>query len=319
MVVALHQQSLEFLIKEGQSFYPEGPIICILGDPVPDIRHSDSKRPLIYLPFSIDIISTVTAIFTLQPDTRKIVVIAGSAPVDRRFLDLVQAALKGWKGNLDVEFIPPLPLDEILKKVAHLPTRTAILYTNVAADSTGKTYIPRDVALMISRSANAPVFGLYETLLGENGIVGGIILNHRLEGERAVRSAMEILRGQLPSKPLTILPAPLVPMFDWLQLKRWGMNEAVLPADAMILNKPVSAWERYRIYILAGMVLCLAEALLIIFLIVQRRRKRSAEESQRKTEEKYQFSKARWTKGIFEPRGNSATVTRPWQGSWLYA
>ena len=174
------------------------------------------------MPFSIDIISTVKAIFTLQPDTQKIVVIAGSAPVDRRFLDLVQAALKAWKGNLDVEFIPPLPLDEILKKVAHLPTKTAILYTNVAADSTGKTYMPRDVARMISRSANAPVFGLYETLLGDNGIVGGTILNHQLEGERAVRSAMEILRGQLPSKPLTILPAPLVPMFDWLQLQALG-------------------------------------------------------------------------------------------------
>jgi PAS domain S-box-containing protein len=310
LVVALHQQSLEFLVKEGQSFYPEGPIICILGDPVPDIRHSDSKRPLIYLPFSIDIISTVKAIFTLQPDTRKIVVIAGSAPVDRRFLDLVQAALKGWKGNLDVEFIPPLPLDDILKKVAELPTKTAILYTNVAADSTGKTYIPRDVALMISRSANAPVFGLYETLLGDNGIVGGIILNHRLEGERAVRSAMEILRGQLPSKPLTILPAPLVPMFDWVQLKRWGMNEAVLPADAMILNKPVSAWERYRIYIIAGMVICLAETLLIIFLIVQRRRKRSAEESQRKTEEKYRSIFEGAVEGIFEssPQGQPLTV-----------
>ena len=65
--------------------------------------------------------------------------------MDRRFLDLVQAALKAWKGKLDVEFTPPLPLDEILKKVAHLPTKTAILYTNVAADSTGKTFMPRDV------------------------------------------------------------------------------------------------------------------------------------------------------------------------------
>ena len=278
LVVALHQQSVEFLIKEGQSLYPEGPIICILGDPVPDIEHSDSKRPLIYLPFSIDVISTVKAIFNLQPDTQKIVVIAGSAPVDRRFLNVVQAALKTWKGKLDAEFIPPLPLDEILKKVAHLPAKTAILYTNVAADSTGKTYMPRDVARMISESANAPVFGLYETLLGDNGIVGGVILNHQLEGERAVRSAMEVLRGQLPSKPLTILPAPLVPMFDWPQLKRWGMNEAVLPADAMILNKPVSAWERYWIYIIAGVVLCLAETALIVFLIVQRRRKKAAEE-----------------------------------------
>jgi len=290
LVVALHQQSLEFLIKEGQSFYPEGPIICILGDPVPDIEHTDSKRPLIYLPFSIDIISTVKAIFTLQPDTRKIVVIAGSAPVDRRFLNLVQAALKGWKGNLDVEFIPPLPLNEILKKVAQLPAKTAILYTNVAADSTGKSYIPRDVALMISRSANAPVFGLYETLLGDNGIVGGIILNHQLEGERAVQSAMGILRGQLPSKPLTILPAPLVPMFDWLQMKRWGFKESALATNAIILNKPVSAWERYRFYGIVALAFVLAQSFLIVGLLVQRRRKKVAEESlQQKSEELDQF------------------------------
>ena len=113
---------------------------------------------------------------------------------------------------------------------------------------------------MISRSANAPVFGLYETLLGDNGIVGGIILNHQLEGERAVQSAMEILRGQLPSKPLTILPAPLVPMFDWLQMKRWGFKESALATNAIILNKPVSAWERYRFYSIVALAFVLAES-----------------------------------------------------------
>ena len=189
-----------------------------------------------------------------------------------------------------MEFTPPLPLDEILKKVAQLPTKTAILYTNVAADSTGKTYIPRDVALMISRSANAPVFGLYETLLAEDGIVGGIILNHRLEGERAVRSAMEILRGQLPSKPLTILPAPLVPMFDWLQMKRWGFKESALATNAIILNKPVSAWEMYRFYGIVALAFVLAQSFLIVGLLVQRRRKKVAEESLRqRTEELDQF------------------------------
>jgi hypothetical protein len=199
LVVALHQQSLEFLMKEGQVFYPEGPIICILGDPYNE--HSDSKRPLVYLPFSFDVISTVKAIFTLQPDTQKIIVIAGSALMDRRFLDLVQAELKAWKRELDVEFTPPLPLDEILKMVAHLPPKTAILYTNVAADSTGKTYVPRDVARIVSRSANAPVFGLYETLLGDNGIVGGIILNHQLEGESGPVGDGDHTRKASPETP----------------------------------------------------------------------------------------------------------------------
>jgi hypothetical protein len=59
----------------------------------------------------------------------------------------------------------------------------------------------------------------------------GTMLSHRIEGERAVRLAMEILRGNLPPKPLTILPAPMFPMFDWQQLERWGLNESALPAD----------------------------------------------------------------------------------------
>jgi PAS domain S-box-containing protein len=289
LAVAVHQQSLDFLLKEGQDFYPEGPIIQILGDPIAP-EHSDSKRPLIYFPFSIDAVSTVKSVFALRPDTQKIVVIAGSLPVDRRFLDFVQGDLKAWKGDLEAEYLPPLPMDEILRRVAQLPPRTAILYTNVAADSTGKTYMPRDAARMISRSANAPVFGLYETLLGDNGVVGGIMLNHRLEGERAVRVAGEILRGMLPQKPLTILQAPLTPMFDWRQLERWGLKASALPPDAIILNKPVSFWEHYKLYIVVGLVFLLAQSFLIAGLLVQRRRKRTAEESLRqKTEEMDQF------------------------------
>ncbi len=250
LVVAVHQGALEFALKEGQDVYPEGPIICILGDL--EIEHSDSKRPLIYLPFSIDAISTAKQIFSLQPDTRKILVIAGSAPVDQRFGNIVESQLKAWRSSLKVELTRPMPINEILKMVADLPPKTAILYTNVAADSTGKTFMPRDVVRMISRSANAPVFGLYETLLGENGIVGGTILNHKIEGERAVRSAMEILRGTLPSKPLTILRAPLLPMFDWQQLERWSLNASALPPDAIILNKPVSTGSGTRFTSSAG-------------------------------------------------------------------
>jgi signal transduction histidine kinase len=284
LVLTLHQEALRFLLKAGRDFYPEGPIISILGD-INFSDYSEAKRPIIYLPFSIDVASTAKAIFSLQPDTRKIVVIAGSSALDRRFGDIVRAALKVWKPGLDVESIPPLPLDEILRKVAHLPAGTAILYTTVYADSAGKTYMPTDALRMISKAANAPVFGMFETLLGDDGVVGGIMLNHRVEAERAVRSAIDILRGNVPAKPLTILTAPLVPMFDWVQIKRWGLDESALPADAMILNKPVSVWGKYKGYIVAAVVLCLAETGLIVFLIVQRRRKKVAEASLSKANE----------------------------------
>jgi C4-dicarboxylate-specific signal transduction histidine kinase len=65
--------------------------------------------------------------------------------------------------------------------------------------------------------------------------------------------------------------------YDWRELKRWGLNESALPADAIILNKPVSAWEMYKLYIIGVVAFCLLETALTIFLIVQRRRKKVAE------------------------------------------
>ena len=56
----------------------------------------------------------------LQPETRKIVLVAGSSALDKRFEGRIRAELKAWKGGVEIESISDLPMDEILKKVASL-------------------------------------------------------------------------------------------------------------------------------------------------------------------------------------------------------
>jgi hypothetical protein len=106
LVMTLHHEALQSLLKEGQDIYPEGPIISILGDTI-FFEHSDSRRPVIYLPVQLGVISTAKEIFKLKPNTQKIVVIAGSSNMDRRFENFVRGELKAWKGIMDVEYIPP--------------------------------------------------------------------------------------------------------------------------------------------------------------------------------------------------------------------
>ncbi len=301
LVVTLHQEALRFLLEEGRTVYPQGPIISVLGDST-FTEHSDPERPLIHLPFTVDVAATAREIFRLKPDTRKILVIAGSSALDRRFDHVVVTRLKAWKPELDVESIPPLPMEDILRKVAGLPSGTAVLYTTIYADSAGKTYMPAEAARMISAAANAPLFGLFETLLGDNGIVGGIILDHRVEGQRAVRIAMEILRGNVPVRPITIVPAPLSPVFDWQQLARWGFNESALPAGSVVLNRPKTLWTDYREYVVAAVILFLAQSLLIGALIFQTLRKRKAE---RKYRDIFEGS----LEGIFESSREGRVLT----------
>ncbi|HSR13576.1 MAG TPA: PAS domain S-box protein [Thermodesulfobacteriota bacterium] len=288
LVISIHPDALAFLRQEGRDIYPRGPIVSILDEP--GVENSDPQRPLISLRAWMDVTLTARDIFSLKPDTQKILLVCGSSAHDRRLANWTLDQLKKWKEGLDVEATPPLPLADILKKVSQLPPKTAILYTTILSDTDGKSYMPADVGRMISRSANVPVFGMFETLLGDHGVVGGTMMNHRVEAERAVRAAMEILGGKLPAKPLTVLPAPLFPMFDWQQLERWGLKASALPAGAILLNKPVSTWERYRVYILAGAAFFFGETSLIVFLLIQTRQRRRAETHLRdKTQELDQF------------------------------
>ena len=308
LIFALHTEAIDFLLDDAKDILSNVPVISILGSP--SGQHFDSKRRVIVLPFSTDVFSTVSQMLNLQPDTKNIFVVAGSSGLDRRFEVRVLAELRSFKDRLNIESISDLPLDVMLKRVSAVPPKSAILYTTIYADSTGKTFMPTDVARMISRTANCPVFGLFETLLGNNGVVGGVILNHKVEGERAVSIAMEILRGKLPAQSVTVLPAPLVPMFDWQQLKRWNLDESALPPGSILLNRPVSIWERYAAAIIGMVAFCFAESVLIIILIVQGRRKRMVEASLRQAEEKYRSIFNSALEGIFEtsPQGQSLTV-----------
>ena len=40
-----------------------------------------------------------------------------------------------------------------------------------------------------------------------------------------------------------VLPQP---MFDWVQLQRWGADTTKLPPDSVILNRPRTIWSEYR-------------------------------------------------------------------------
>jgi PAS domain S-box-containing protein len=299
LIIALHHTALSFLVEEGRDLFPGIPVINVIAHPEflnEDFRSAYERRmrplkhPFVILPYATNISSTVESILRLRPDTHRLVVISGSGFLDRIMNQMVRRSLSAWQRRLSIEYLDALPLEEVLKRVATLPPETAILFANFSADPDGRVYSPPEVVQRVSRTANAPVFGLFDTILGNMGIVGGIMQNHRDEAARTVRLALEILRGRLPTDPLTISPAPFIPMFDSEQLKRWRLNENRLPPGSIVLNRPRTLWGENKGLIIGGIAVLLAQTLLVIGLLVQRNLRRRAESSvQRKAAELDQF------------------------------
>jgi C4-dicarboxylate-specific signal transduction histidine kinase len=67
------------------------------------------------------------------------------------------------------------------------------------------------------------------------------------------------------------------PKFDWREMQRWGISESRLPPGSTIYFREPTAWDQYRVLILAILAALLAQSALISWLIFEHRRRHLAE------------------------------------------
>jgi PAS domain S-box-containing protein len=87
---------------------------------------------------------------------------------------------------------------------------------------------------------------------------------------------MRIVNGARPQDIPTVL-VPTVPIFDWRQLRRWGISKDMLPKDSVFLFKEPTFWEEYKWWITGSISLCAIQTLLIAALSLQRARRKRIE------------------------------------------
>ncbi len=219
---------------------------------------------------------TVQCARRLLPAARNAIVISGTGADDLVLLERIKADLTGER-EIELTYWTGVPIDDVCARAAELPRGSFILFNSFLRDRNGEIpTVPRDVLQRISQSANVPVFGLYDTLLGA-GIVGGCIVPVEEQGRRAGEVAARVLQGERPRD----IPFSGTEMnrfiFDWRQLRRWGIRERDLPPEAVVLFRGATVWEQYGAYITAGVTAIALQSLLIVALLVNRRRRLRAE------------------------------------------
>jgi hypothetical protein len=202
-------------------------------------------------------------------------------PVSTEDLAIQKAAQAAFaqETQLQSTYWTGLPVAELCTKASQVPAGTVIILLFQVRDRDGYFSVATtDIAQRIAEAAKAPVFGLYDTILGM-GIVGGNLGPVKLQGERAGAIAARVIRSESPSAIPISGTEMNCPMFDWRQLRRWGIDEDDLPDDSLVLFREPMVWERYWVYITAAVTAIALQAMLIGALLVNRRRRRRAERS----------------------------------------
>lgn len=214
------------------------------------------------------------------PATTNIAVVLGNSPLERAYVARCREAWQPFNSRVRFDWLNELPHGEMLQRVAALPPHAAVGYGMLFVDGAGVS--PEQVASLdrFCAEANAPVFGLFEEQLG-HGIVGGRLMSIAGHGREVARLGARVLAGEPASRIPTPAPSSPPPVFDWRQLRRWGVVESRLPPESVVRFRPPTAWDQYRWYILGALAIILAQAATITGVLLQRGWCRRAETSAR--------------------------------------
>lgn len=208
----------------------------------------------------------------LQPEARRVVAMFGSTEFDRSWEPRVRAAMADLPG-LELEIVSGLTLEGFEAVAAGLGRDTILLVLTIFEDAAGRQFTPANAAAFIAERSGAPAWGVYDTYVGR-GIVGGDVQRFRDVGAAAAEAAVALAAGAEVA-PLRAVPSR--PVVDWRAMQRFGLDRDRLPANAALEFYDPSAWERYRLQILAAAALVLLQSGTIAALALQGRRRRAAE------------------------------------------
>jgi PAS domain S-box-containing protein len=271
LIISLGEPARDFVVRYRARLFPGAPIIAGGSRGVIDSLPSG----IIGIVTRTQARPTLELALRLHPGTRRIVVLAGTSSVDRYEAQQVIREFREVAPSLEIVRLGELPMARVREAVASLPANTVIYYLHILQDGDGRATVPREALAGLAPIANAPIYGPYDTFVGR-GIVGGHVYSFEAAGAKIAEVALRTLSGE-PPEASTIVHDANVYMFDWRQLRRWGIDERRLPPGSIVRFRELSVWDSYRWYIVGGVAALLAQAALIAGLLASRAQRRRAQ------------------------------------------
>jgi signal transduction histidine kinase len=223
----------------------------------------------------------VDQILQLLPRTKQVFMVTGSGPMGRFWRRELESQFRRFHQRLTFVWSDDLSLSDLVRRSARLPPDSVIYFVTFGTDLSGAAYADERVLAGLHATANGPLFGAMSVHMGQ-GAVGGSLMPVDEIVRAAVDAAVRLLNGAPPKSINIPPPRPGPPVFDWRELRRWGIAESRLPAGSVVRYRSPSLWQEHKLAVLGSMGALLIQSFLIVGLLHQRRARRQAEsDSQR--------------------------------------
>jgi len=275
-IVAVSDNAMDFLLRNRTQFFPSVPIVHVavskshLGS-IPTLPAN-----VVGVPIEYDFSGTIEQALRWHPAARRLLIVTGASQRDRGWEARLRREVPVVAGSTQVEYLSGLPTPSVRKRLGELGADAVVFTPGYYQDGEGRLFNPRDSASLMAAAATAPVYGPLDTFIG-TGVVGGRMPSFEDMGRQAGQVVNKLFAGAAAASLRLPEIAPMSLQVDWRQVRRWGIDEKGIPADAVRHFKEPTFWEAYRNEAIITAAVILLQFGLIAALLIERRRRRTAE------------------------------------------
>jgi signal transduction histidine kinase len=279
LIVSSGAPAAQFVLRHRQQLFPDVPVLLTAIDARFVPRAALGSRDIVAAN-RLDLARAFEAILRVRPETDTIAVVVGATPLERAWRREIERDTAFLGERLRFDWLDKLSLAQMKERVAALPPNGAVFYGLLVVDADGVPHERMDALAELKRVAQVPIFSLFEAELGQ-GVVGGPFWPQSRVGQDAARAVLRSWSAPPPAQPVVLSTEMAGPVYDWRELRRWGIDETRLPPDSEVRFREPSFWAAHRYEIAAGAAVVAAQSALIGALLVQRARRRRAEQDAR--------------------------------------
>ena len=301
---------LDFLRRKYKERHLD--LLLVMGDPAADFvsRNRDvlfSGTPVVFYTLSpppnpianstgllnkLQFGPSLELALALQPDLKHVYVVVGTTGLDPSRESQARAEFRAFEGRVEFTYLSGLVTKDLEARLRTLPPHSAVYFVVVSKDGAGELVQQMPYLSLVAAAANAPTYSWADVAV-DTGIVGGWRRDQVAQMKAIATIALRVLRGERADHIPVSAPDTDVNAVDWRQLRRWGLDESRLPAGTRVLFREPSIWDQYQRYIVAAVVVMLAQTALIAGLLLQRIKRQRVERELRGSQDQLRVSYGR--------------------------
>ena len=221
-----------------------------------------------------DVFRTAAGIFSKCGTFVCIVDDTETGKADVTSLEQVMPQLPDHK--FEIVNLSQLSEEEFLKKMGELGDNTIVFELDAFRDRDGKVYTIDDMCRLLASNCSRPVFRVSTGGVGNGALCSGF-LDFTKFGVEAGQMAIDILNGKAPSDIGLASESATEYVFDYQQLKRFGIANSQLPENSIVLGGESNLMESYGAILRPLAFVFAGFACLTLFLVLEFLKSRRSE------------------------------------------